>query len=127
MPEEASASFGRSRAFKVVSLSRKGEGGKEEIAEAPAAPVETVVRYAKKDILMSGWALGEKKNLGGKAAMMRVRLGKGHVVLFGFRPQFRGQTRGTYKLFFNALHAATLDEIPEGEMKLTDEEPTGGM
>ncbi|MCG8607078.1 M14 family metallopeptidase [bacterium] len=127
MPEQAAASFVRSRAFEVVRLSRMGEGGKEEIAEAPPAPVEIVARYAKEDILMSGWALGEKKNLGGKAAMVRVDSEQGTVVLFGFRPQFRGQPRGTYKLFFNALHASTLDEMPQGDMRLTAVEPTEGM
>jgi glutamine amidotransferase-like uncharacterized protein len=72
--------------------------------------VEVVARYAKDDLLMSGWARGAEEHIGGKAAMMRVRKGQGNVVLFGFRPQFRGQPRGTYKLLFNALHAATMDE-----------------
>ncbi len=123
MQEEAAASFIRSRAFEVVRLDREGEGGKEDIPEAPAAPVEVIARYAAKDILMSGWALGEKKYIGGKAAMMRVRLGKGDVVLFGFRPQFRGQSRGTYKLLFNALLNATLAKIPT----TGSEEPTSGL
>ena len=121
--EEAAASFVRSRAFEIVRLDREGEGGKEDIPEAPAAPVEVIARYAAKDILMSGWALGEKKYIGGKAAMMRVRLGKGDVVLFGFRPQFRGQSRGTYKLLFNALLNATLAKIPT----TGSEEPTSGL
>ncbi|MFB3131612.1 MAG: M14 family metallopeptidase, partial [Rhodothermales bacterium] len=112
MEEEAVASFVRSRAFKTVQLSGKGEGGREDLPAAPAPPVDVVVRYAKDDILMSGWALGEEDHIGGMAAVMRVQLGQGDVVLFGFRPQFRGQPRGTYKLFFNALHGATLDQLP---------------
>ncbi len=109
MEKEAAASFVRSRVFGTVRLRRSGEGGREEIKEAPPLPVEVIARYAKNDILMSGWAYGEKRHLGGKAAVMRVRHGEGNVVLFGFRPQFRGQPRGTYKLFFNTLHAATID------------------
>ena len=78
----------------------------------PPLPVETVVTYAEKDLLMSGWALGEESNIGGKSAVMRVGLGAGEVILFAFRPQFRGQPRGTYKLFFNALQGATLEDMP---------------
>ena len=112
MEEEATASFVRSRAFKTVGLSGKGEGGREDLPAAPPPPVEVIAKYAKNDILMSGWALGEERHIGGMGAMMRVEVGQGDVVLFGFRPQFRGQPRGTYKLFFNALHAATLDTMP---------------
>ncbi len=112
MEPEAAASFVRSRAFKTVRRSRKGEGGSMDIATAPPPPIDIVARYAKDDILMSGWALGEEDYIGGMAAMMRVQVGQGDVVLFGFRPQFRGQPRGTYKLFFNTLQAATLDALP---------------
>ncbi len=112
MEPEATASFVRSRAFRLVRLSGKGEGGTEDLPEAPKPYVETVASYAKEDILMSGWALGEKKYIGGKASLIRIPIGEGDVILFGFRPQFRGQPRGTYKLFFNALHNATLEQLP---------------
>ncbi|MCJ7682444.1 MAG: peptidase M14 family protein, partial [Candidatus Aminicenantes bacterium] len=63
---------------------------------------ETIVRYKKKDILQSGWLDGEDY-LSGKAAMIQTQVGKGRIVLIGFRPQNRSQAHGTYKLLFNAL------------------------
>lgn len=115
MQEEAAASFVRSRAFETVRLTQVREGGAEETAAPPKLPVETVVSYADEDILMSGWALGEESYIGGKSAVVRVQLGRGDIILFAFRPQFRGQPRGTYKLFFNALQGATLEDMPRIE------------
>jgi hypothetical protein len=106
MQAEVAASFQRSRAFEIVTLSRMGEGGKEETKAPPAPPVDVVASYAENDILMSGWALGEETYIAGKAAVVKVDVGSGEVVLFAFRPQFRGQPRGTYKLLFNALQGA---------------------
>ena len=111
MQEETAVSFQRSRAFDTIRLSNRGEGGRADLTEAPPLPVQVVARYAQNDILMSGWALGEETYIGGKAALMNVPLGTGNVVLFGFRPQFRGQPGGTYKLFFNAIHAATVKDV----------------
>jgi hypothetical protein len=52
--------------------------------------------------LLSGWLLGGSK-LNGKAAMVDATLGRGHVVLYGFRPQYRGQAMATYPLIWSAL------------------------
>jgi hypothetical protein len=56
--------------------------------------------------LLSGWLLGPEK-LNGKAAMVDVRRGRGHVVLYGFRPQYRGQTNATFPLIWSALTLGT--------------------
>lgn len=112
MQGQVAAAFSRSRAFEIVTLPRGAEGGRENTPEAPAPPVEVVARYAESDLLMSGWAIGEQRYLAGAPAMVNVRLGSGNVVLFGFRPQFRGQPRGTYKLLFNAIQRAATGPRP---------------
>ena len=52
--------------------------------------------------LLSGWLLGGSK-LNGKAALVDVKRGRGHVVLYGFRPQYRGQSMATYPLIWGAI------------------------
>lgn len=58
--------------------------------------------YPERDLLLSGYLEGEKE-LQNTPAIVWVRLGKGQLVLFGIRPQFRGSTPATFKLVFNAL------------------------
>jgi hypothetical protein len=91
MPEQWSAFFDRSLAFEVE------KGG-----------AAVVARYAPGDPLESGWLLGARY-LADKAALVDVSLGRGQVVLFGFPPQHRGQTHGTFRLLFNALLRAGME------------------
>ena len=113
MREEVAVQFVRSRAFDTVRLPRRREGGEETTPPSPPPNVEVVARYAEDDLLMSGWALGEESAIGGKIAMARAPVGAGEVVVFGFRPQFRGQPRGTYKLFLNALSGASVEDLSQ--------------
>jgi hypothetical protein len=62
----------------------------------------SVASYPNGNPLMSGWLLGDTL-LQGRSALMDAPLGRGHVIMFGFRPQYRGQSYGTFKMFFNAL------------------------
>ncbi len=103
MQPEVAASFQRSRAFRKIVPTRKGEGGNENTKPAPSPDVIEVSKWASKDLVMSGWAKGHDRYLKDKPAMLNVGYGKGRVILFGFRPQFRGQTHGTYKLLFNSI------------------------
>jgi hypothetical protein len=74
-------------------------------AAAADGNVRVIARYAKENVLMSGWLLGEDR-LQGQIALAEVSAGKGRVVLFGFRPQHRGQTWGTLPFIWNALSSA---------------------
>jgi hypothetical protein len=59
-------------------------------------------KFPDENILLSGYC--EKcEKLADKTAMVWLKKGKGQMVLYGFNPQFRASTQGTYKLLFNAL------------------------
>jgi hypothetical protein len=95
MPQESIAWVEDSPVFEVVNAG----------SALPAANVRVIAHYpANKNPLLSGWLLGENR-IRGKAALVEVTLGKGRIVLFGFRPQYRGQSLATYPLFFNAISA----------------------
>jgi len=73
--------------------------------------VEIFSTYGERDILQSGWLLGESV-IARKAAAVAVKHGDGKVVLIGFRPQHRDQTHGTFKLVFNALLNGPVSRTP---------------
>lgn len=65
--------------------------------------IKEVGVYGNRNILQSGWVVGESK-LYDKVALADIPLGKGRAILYAFRVQHRGQTFGTFKLLFNALY-----------------------
>jgi hypothetical protein len=74
----------------------------ETVPGARSSNVHRVATYPERDILQSGWLLGEDA-IANKAAIVSVEKGEGEIVMLGFRVQHRAQTHGTYKFFFNAL------------------------
>jgi hypothetical protein len=94
MPDETIAWAEDSPVFEVTN---------DPSATVPATNVRVIASYpADKDPLLSGWLLGGEL-LKGKAALVEVTMGKGRVILFGFRPQYRAQSLATYPLLFTAL------------------------
>lgn len=83
MPHRISVMFERSPAFEPNSA-------------------KVIGRYPLSNPLLSGWVLG-KERLYGKAAVVEVPVGKGRVILIGFKVHFRAQARGTYRILFNSL------------------------
>ena len=81
----------------------------------PGADVEraAIAQYPaeEEDVLVSGWIRGAE-NLTRHAAAVALRTGKGRIVLFGFRPQFRAQTEATFPLLFNAIQWSVADAAP---------------
>ncbi len=71
------------------------------------APARVLARYPAAP-LRSGYALNQEV-LVGKAALVDVPVGSGRAILFGFRPQHRGQTHATFKLLFNAVLLSGLE------------------
>jgi Zinc carboxypeptidase len=63
-----------------------------------------VATYPGSDVLASGWLLGANL-IASKAAIVDAKVGSGHVILFGMRPQYRAQSYQAFKLFFNSFVA----------------------
>lgn len=64
-----------------------------------------LARYSKETNPLESGLLLHPEAIEGKAASVELAYGKGRIVLFGFKPQFRGQSHATYKYLFNELYA----------------------
>ena len=98
MSTDVNAYFINSSAFEITNTPK----GTFDAPQTPW-PVQAIARYAKDDVLRSGWLRGEDK-IKDRIALAEVEMGKGRIVLFAFRPQHRGQTWGTFPFIWNAIN-----------------------
>ena len=89
LPKETAVMFSRSLAMSTRIPS--GEWDRTVVAS-----------YPEKDVLLSGWLLGEDF-IARKSAVVDVKHQQGHIILIGVRSQHRAQSHGTYKFLLNAL------------------------
>ncbi|MES1259572.1 MAG: hypothetical protein ABUL71_03180, partial [Gemmatimonadota bacterium] len=90
----------------------RGAGGNGGAAAAglpgvtadPASKARVVMQFPDRaaDMLLSG-TLANGEGLQGKAQLVDESVGKGHIVMFAFRPYWRWQTQGTFAIGFNAI------------------------
>ncbi|MDQ2976708.1 MAG: M14 family metallopeptidase [Acidobacteriota bacterium] len=100
IPKETIAWVEDSPVFEII---RTATSRGSDRVDAPQSTVRVIAHYPTNgNPLLSGWLLGGDR-LKGKAALVEVGIGKGRIILFGFRPQYRGQSLATYPLFFNAI------------------------
>ena len=101
MSPEVDAYFINSSAFEITNTP-------QTVFDAPprSLPVRIIARYARENVLRSGWLLGEEK-IRDRIALAEIDDGKGRIVLFSFRPQHRGQTWGTLPFIWNAINLAS--------------------
>ena len=113
MPKEVAGFFTHSPVFEVGR--RRGRFDDEAPAPSAApAGVNVVASYPAKDVLMSGWLMGERY-LYNKASVIEAAVDKGHVVLLGFRVQHRAQPHATFKMLFNSIYMGASEKASLGQ------------
>jgi len=72
---------------------------------------EIIARYPadSEDVLISGYLKGGEM-LENRAAAVSFSYGKGRLIMLGFRVQQRAQTEGTFKMLFNSIYWAGMEE-----------------
>jgi hypothetical protein len=76
--------------------------------EPTSDDARVIARFADaKELLLSGWLLGGEK-MAGKGAIVEVKRGKGRVIMFALRPQYRGQSIATLPFLFNAIQTSAV-------------------
>jgi hypothetical protein len=118
MTEETTAFFSMSSGFEITPTDTITPG-----PDLPNPPVARAVAwYGSDNPLMSGWLDGPAM-IADKPASIDARVGRGRVVLIGFRAQHRAQTHASFRFLFNSLYAA--DALRPAAIGTRRPEPSG--
>jgi hypothetical protein len=71
-----------------------------------------LARYPKQTNPLESGLLLHPEAIEGKIAALELAYGRGRIVLFGFKPQFRGESHATYKYLFNELYSFDHPPLP---------------
>ncbi|HEX9691111.1 MAG TPA: M14 family zinc carboxypeptidase [Gemmatimonadales bacterium] len=102
---EADIVQGRPRDLGAAGVEQfREEQADEEESDDEASPVTVLASFPgnARDLLISGGLRGGQQ-MTGAPALVDVRRGDGHMVLFSFNPFWRGETHGSYALVLNTL------------------------
>lgn len=88
LPEEPTVMFEQGPAFETL----------------PGFKGAVLARYPKDANPLESGLLLHPEAIEGKIAALEVGYGRGRVFLYGFKPQWRAQSHGTYKFFMNVLY-----------------------
>jgi hypothetical protein len=99
-PSEPSRGAGRARGAGAGAIAESGRGGSAGAEPRP----RVILQFPSNpdEMLLSGTLVGGEA-LAGRAQIVDIPIGEGHVVAFAIRPFWRWQTHGTFFLGFNAI------------------------
>jgi hypothetical protein len=105
VPPLNTAQTGASRGASGIAWFERGPALEPSTGEA-----RVVARFADaRELLLSGWLLGADK-LAGRGAIVEAKRGKGRIIMFAFRPQYRGQSIATLPFLFNSILTGMKDQ-----------------
>jgi Zinc carboxypeptidase len=81
-------------------------------AALPGAHGAVLATYPRQTNPLESGLLLHPEAIQGKAAAIELAYGRGRIVLYGFKPQFRGQSHATYKWMFNELYSYEHPDLP---------------
>jgi hypothetical protein len=71
-----------------------------------------LARYPKQTNPLESGLLLHPEAIEGKIAALELAYGRGRILLYGFKPQFRGESHATYKYLFNELYSFEHPPLP---------------